>query len=85
MRGLRGNGSRAAAHDGHQQQRTHEQAQHDQRERLQPRVDADLDEQVAAAPEEAERDEEQPVCARAPRVVHSHVTRAVWQRLRIAA
>ena len=42
-----------------------QQPEHDQGERLEAVVHADLDEQVAAAPEEAEGEEDQPVETRA--------------------
>jgi len=49
--------------DRRQQDEADQQPEHDQGERLQAVVDPDLDEQVAAAPEEAEGDEDQPVDA----------------------
>ena len=48
-------------HHAPQQGAADQQPEHDQRERLETGVDADLDEQVAAAPEEAEETEDQPV------------------------
>jgi hypothetical protein len=53
---LAGNGD-----DGGEEAEADQQPEHDQRERLQAVVDADLDEEVAAAPEEPEDDEDQPV------------------------
>ena len=54
---------RLAGHgdDGRQERKADEQPQRDEHERRQPGVDADLDEQVAAAPEEAEQNEQEPV------------------------
>ena len=48
-------------HDRREQDEADQEPEHDQRERLEAVVDADLDEQVAAAPEEAEGEEDQPV------------------------
>jgi len=59
--------ARDGNHDG-QQGEADEQPQRDERERMQPRVDPDLDEQVAAAPEEAQQDEEERVDGRVARV-----------------
>ena len=47
--------------DRRQEHEADQQPEHDQRERLEAVVDADLDEEIAAAPEEAEEHEEQPV------------------------
>ena len=47
--------------DADQQERPEQEPQHDQREGSQPLVDADLDEQVAAAPHERQEDEQRPV------------------------
>ncbi len=44
-----------------QQQEPEQEPDGDQGERRQPGIDPDLDEQVAAAPEEAQQDEEEPV------------------------
>ena len=48
-------------HDRREEDEPDQEPEHDQRERLQAVVDADLDEQVVAAPEEAEGEEDQPV------------------------
>ena len=52
---------RATATTVAEQREAEEQPDRDQREGLEARVDADLDEEVAAPPEEAEEDEEEPV------------------------
>ena len=48
-------------HDRGQQREAEEESERDQRERRQAGIHADLDEHVAAAPQEAEDDEQQPV------------------------
>ena len=48
-------------HDGPEQQHAEEEPRRDEREGLQARIHPDLDEEVAAAPEEAEEDEQDPV------------------------
>ena len=47
--------------DADQQQGPEQEPQHDEGERLQTLVDADLDEQVAAAPHEGQEEEQRPV------------------------
>ena len=61
VRRLVGSAGRTTRKTRGQQERPEQEPQHDQRERSKALVDADLDEQVAAAPHERQEDEQRPV------------------------